>query len=62
MSQMETVTERFHYDETPPSGVDSNTEGDSPRDIWTMLPRDAHFDTFKGAVCLDIWRNVSTKT
>jgi hypothetical protein len=58
---METATERFRHDDTQPSGVDSDTEGDRPRDIWTMLPRDARFDTFKGAVCLDILCTVSTK-
>jgi hypothetical protein len=61
MSKMETATERFRHDDAQPSGVDSDTEGDRPRDIWTMLPRDARFDTFKGAVCLDILCTVSTK-
>lgn len=61
MAQMETATEVFRHDATQPSDIDSDIEGDKPRHIWTMLPRDARFDTFKGAVCLDIWRTVSTK-
>jgi len=61
MSNIEAATERFRHYDTKPSGVGSDTEGDRPRDNWTMVPRDARFETFKGAVCLDIRRTVSTK-
>jgi hypothetical protein len=63
ISQHRCTTKQLEYSNATasPLGVDSDTEGGRPRDIWTMLPRDARFDIFKGAVCLDIRCTVSTK-
>lgn len=61
MSEMEATSERSNHDDTQLSGVDSVTGGDRPQTLWTMLPQDARFDAFNGAVCLDIRCTVSTK-
>lgn len=61
MSKVEAVIERSRHANAQPSGVDSDTERDRVREIWTAQPRDALFDTFVGAVCLDIWYTVSAE-
>lgn len=60
MAELEAATERAHHGDVHPPGVDNDAEGDGPRVDWTMLPRDARFDRFNGAICLDIRRTVST--
>lgn len=46
----------------PPSVNDKPTECDRPRNNWTELPRDVLFEAFNGAVCLEIWKTVSTES
>lgn len=59
MSKVKAAIECFPHADALPSVIDNKTECDGPQDVWTEQPRDAFFDTFNGAVCLDIWETVS---